>query len=89
VLVIAQEYEIETQAQIISALAVLHNFICIHDPEDLIEDNDNDDHVTTEDSHGGLQNSVRPEERARAVARREEIARAMWADYEARGHCGI
>src|ERR1700731_2614135 len=53
VLVIPQEYNIKTQAKLVSALAVLHNFIRIHDPEDL--PNENADHDNHEDViHGRL-----------------------------------
>lgn len=42
VLVVAQEYSIQTQAQLVGALAVLHNFIRIHDPTDVSSDGDED-----------------------------------------------
>ena len=43
-LVIAQEYEVKAQAQIVSALTVLHNFIQTHDPDDFTEcDDDGND----------------------------------------------
>ena len=41
VLLVAQEYNLKTQAQLIPALAVIHNFIRIHDPGDLPESEDN------------------------------------------------
>ena len=34
VLAMAQEYSLKMQAQLVSGLAVLHNFIQIHDPND-------------------------------------------------------
>jgi hypothetical protein len=34
VLAKAQEYSLVDQARIVSAVAVVHNFICIHDPKD-------------------------------------------------------
>src|ERR1700722_4464757 len=45
VLVVAQEYDLPTQAQLVSALAVVHNFIYIYNPEDLPEDEDLEDAV--------------------------------------------
>ena len=36
VLIVPQEYEIKIQAQLVSTLSVVHNFICVHDPHDLI-----------------------------------------------------
>jgi hypothetical protein len=84
VLVVPQEYSLYTQAQIVSALAVLHNFIRIYDPDDLLDDTSNNDEDEL-DIHGRLQNQVTAEERGRAVVRRDEIAKAMWADYSTRG----
>ena len=40
VLSVAHEYLLISQAQIVTALAVLHNFISIHDPEDVPDDED-------------------------------------------------
>ena len=34
VLITAQEYYLEDQARLVSALAVVHNFIHLHDPND-------------------------------------------------------
>ena len=39
-MVVAAEYDLPTQARIPPALAVLHNFIRIHDPDDNAQDED-------------------------------------------------
>ena len=49
VLVIAQEYSLETQSQLISGLAVLHNFICIHDPTDTLDEDLAEEEPTNQD----------------------------------------
>jgi hypothetical protein len=38
VLVVAQEYSLDRQSQLVSALGILHNFILINDPNDLPDD---------------------------------------------------
>jgi hypothetical protein len=63
---------------------VLHNFICIHDPDD-VPDEDIGDSEDLGDVRGRLQSHVTAEERSRAASHRDQIAKAMWADYEARG----
>jgi hypothetical protein len=88
VLVIAQEYEIETQALIVSALAVLHNFIRIHDPDDLVEEEDENVGLRRPERpppEAELQRNITVEERDRATTRRDRIAQAMWADWVRRG----
>ena len=81
-----QEYPLRSQAQLVSALAVVHNLIRIHDPDDLPEDKDDKDEGREEDRDiGTLQGNITTNERERAVEHRDEIAQAMWADYERRG----
>ena len=86
VLVIAQEYDLQTQAQIVSALTVVHNFIRIYDPEDLPEDLETADEDQDAEPCGRLQNHITVEERGRAAARRDAIAKDMWTDYRTRRH---
>jgi hypothetical protein len=84
VLTIAQEYELDTQALIVSALSVLHNFIRTHDPDDLVEEEDENHgarHQERNPHEADLQRNITAEERDRATARRDRIAAAMWADY--------
>lgn len=84
VLLLPQEYPIETQVQLVSALVVVHNFIRLFDPRDK-ELNEKDipressDNTMTDTEYMGS-----ADDRGNASRRREEIAQAMWRDYEAR-----
>ncbi|KAH9013585.1 hypothetical protein EDB84DRAFT_1261993, partial [Lactarius hengduanensis] len=85
VLVIAQEYSFAMQSKLISGLAMLHNFIRVYDPGDILDDPEEE---TTQDDHDRSLNrdrAVGPEERDRAAKHRDKIAQDMWADYERRG----
>ena len=87
VLLLAQEYSFATQAQIVPALAALHNFILIHDPSDISEDRldtEPEPNTDRDDTWSRNQGAVSQEERTRAAERRERIALAMWEDYIAR-----
>jgi hypothetical protein len=79
VLITAQEYSLEDQARLVSALAVVHNFICLHNP------NDNDfEEDFTQQSRGKVSSGNVPEdEEGHAAERRKQIALAMWRDYKA------
>ncbi|KAJ7194981.1 hypothetical protein GGX14DRAFT_377535, partial [Mycena pura] len=94
---VAPEYSVETQAKIPCALAALHNFIRLHDPDDYADDGP---------GHGGPRNPtftlhdmdgderhqfpeeelgrfVNQAEKQRARLFRDNIAREMWAQYVA------
>ena len=82
-MVAAPEYSPEVQAKVVLALCALHNFIRVHDPDDL-DDQDREEEIerrppmpTTAD----LRNRVNQAERDRATARRDKIARDMWEEY--------
>ena len=86
VLTIPQEYDLEMQAQIMCALAVVHNFMKIHDPgdqsfkdDDMVFDSDGDNSITTWPGSVGSKR-----ESARAAAHRETITHAMWEDYQSK-----
>jgi hypothetical protein len=74
------------QARIPAALAAIHNFIRIHDPEEL------ENFVEAEDSEPGFVSGelaagqTRTAEKKRANARRDGIAAAMWVQYQAELH---
>lgn len=86
------EYDIHTQAKIPCALAALHNYIRIHDPED---DGDSEDEDYQSEHGSGADNDVEEDEpdpeslgghisnaeKQRATARRDRIAQEMWVDY--------
>lgn len=80
VLVIAQEYSLETQSQLISALAVLHNIICVYDPSDVLDDPNEE--IPQYDTPSIANWAIGPEEWVRAAKRRDKIAQDMWNEYE-------
>jgi hypothetical protein len=71
------------QARIPAALAAIHNFIRMHDPDDL------QDFAESEDLEPGFvagelaAGQTRPAEKRQSNARRDAIAAAMWAQYQA------
>ncbi|KAJ6467016.1 hypothetical protein C8R45DRAFT_755456, partial [Mycena sanguinolenta] len=92
---VAPEYSVQTQAKIPCALAALHNFIRIHDPDDFADEGP---------GHGGPRNPtftlrevdgderrefpeeelgrfITQEEKDRATAFRENLAQEMWEQY--------
>lgn len=78
---------IEGQARLVPACLVIHNFIRIHDPDDLPEDNEDDDVARggeqgeDVDEEAMLGTGITRAETRRADARRDRIAEAMWTDY--------
>jgi hypothetical protein len=80
-------FSVRTQARIIMACGIIHNFIRLHDPEDAdlldldieMDDNGLDGAVDPDELSAGIS----PEETERADARRDDIAKAMWASYQA------
>lgn len=87
----ASEYSLRTQSKIPAALAALHNFISIWDPDDIENgqeyDDDSNSMIVGEDREDtailpeNLGSNISPTERLRAGVKRDEIAKAMWADY--------
>ncbi|KAJ7085377.1 hypothetical protein B0H15DRAFT_783006, partial [Mycena belliarum] len=92
---VAPEYSAQTQAKIPCALAALHNFIRIHDPDDFSDDGPGqggprnptftlreiDGDNRREFPEEELGRFVSPAEKARAEAFRDGIAQEMWAQY--------
>ena len=73
------------QALIPSALAALHNFIWIYNPEDIDMDVEEplDFRITIHPMDvGELGGPVTPAERVQAKARRDKIAADMWEQYQ-------
>ena len=83
ILLIAPKYSLDIQAQIPTALCAVHNFICLHDPDEgLIPGLDLP--VFQEDQAGGSF-AAEPndlEDGGGGSTRRDEIAQAMWEDYQ-------
>jgi hypothetical protein len=82
VLVVAQEYSLDRQSQLVRALGVLHNFILINDPNNLTDDVETQDNFTNVLSAHQEERAVTNAERARAAERQDKIANDMWHDYE-------
>jgi DDE superfamily endonuclease len=83
VLLLAQEYSFATQAQIVPAVAALHNFILAHNPnEELTTEDETEPNVDNEDDDQGIHQAAVPyNERTRAGERRDRMAMEMWEDY--------
>lgn len=83
ILVSTPEYSIDTQACLVQALAVAHNFIRIHDPDDEpdVGDAAEESGPDTNRDVAAIQNVTRSE-RSRATQMRDRIAADMWKDYQ-------
>ena len=82
-MVAAPEYSPEVQAKMVPALCALHNFIQIHDPDDL-DGQDWQEEIERQPlvpSAADLRSRVSQAERDHAAAKREKIACDMWNDY--------
>lgn len=77
------EYTMDVQVRIPPALAATHNFIRVHDPNE-INDFDEDDIIDHNQGYRGelARGPAGPQERAQAKERRDEIAAAMWDSYQ-------
>ena len=85
-MVATPEYSLEIQAKVILALCALHNFIRVHDPDDL-DDQDWQQEVEQQpptSSVADLKNRVNRAERDHTILRQEKIAGDMWNDYLSR-----
>jgi len=84
----APEFSMKVQARIPPALCAIHNFIRIHNPDE-ISDFDNIQADLEPSNWGEL--ALGPptrQERARADSRRDRIAQDMWASYQEILHRG-
>ena len=91
--VVPQEYSLEHQARLVSVLAVIHNFIHIHNPRD-------NDYIDEDEGVVAMENTTQKDEgsdvglgsesegdypageQGCATECREQIARRMWRDYK-------
>jgi hypothetical protein len=74
------KYSMCLQARIPPALGVIHNFICIHDPNKI-----NEIALEVFDREGTHELAVGPAsaaERAQAMEKCDRIAEAMWLEYQ-------
>ena len=84
ILHLAPEYDMEVQARIPVSLAALHNFIHIHDPKEGPVIGSSSRHSQATDDADGQEDYVAPvlQGDEEMDERREQIAEAMWADYQ-------
>jgi hypothetical protein len=87
ILSLAPQYSLQIQARIPAALSALHNFIRIHtrydeaaDEDDLEDDADAGDDQDSGGDNFNLANNFNDDESAKAW--RDDIANAMWIDYQ-------
>ena len=81
ILVAAPEYDIQTQAKIVLAICTLHNFIHIHDPDDLEGATDEIECRSSRRTREHYGKSITESEKKRGDERRDKIAKKMWDDY--------
>jgi hypothetical protein len=92
-MVVAPQYSISTQAKIPAALAALHNFIRIVDPDDDAQDGEDNEGSSSsaqsithsnlmEVNQAHLGHFISQAEKIRADKQRDDIAKAMWNDYQ-------
>lgn len=77
---LAPEYSIETQAKLVQALCVVHNFARIYDPDDIPRIEEDDEY---EFDKGLLQASTTSAQKTQASNKRDRIAKEMWKSYQA------
>jgi hypothetical protein len=87
ILVIAPHYSMDIQARLAPALAAIHNFIGLYDPDEILDLVDE-----AEDIQPGVRipqtgdlalGPARAAERALADGKRDGIAQSMWVQYQA------
>lgn len=85
-LVVSPEYDLATQAKMVPAICVLHNFIRIHDVDDLPVVSDSQRRAVlrdvSADTLGSLGGDISNAEKNRASELRESIAKEMWNSYQ-------
>ncbi|KAI0246948.1 hypothetical protein BJV78DRAFT_1101525, partial [Lactifluus subvellereus] len=75
------EYSMAVQAHIPPGLAAIHNFICIYDPEEILDF----DYISEDPGPSFGSVALGPAnlaEREEATAERDRIAQAMWTGYQ-------
>jgi hypothetical protein len=83
-MVAAPEYTVETQAKFPPAMAAIHNFIRIHDPDDINREAEKEaERCPPCRQPGNLGGDISRREIRRATKRRDDIAIAMWEQYVA------
>ena len=80
-MVAAPEYDIQTQAKIVFAICALHNFIHIHDPDDLEGATDAIECRSSRQTREHYGRSITEGEKKWGDERQDKIAKKMWDDY--------
>ena len=71
------------QARIPPALAAVHNFICIHDKDEILDFQDLEDGEPGERNYGELaEGPPNCTEKSRSEVKRDGIVQAMWGSYQ-------
>ena len=82
----ANEFPIDIQGQIASAICVVHNFIRIHDPKDLEDEErflqNNEPESTPDIIQASGNGGISTQEAKAAATRRDKIAEEMWGQYQ-------
>ncbi|KAI0082944.1 hypothetical protein BDY19DRAFT_866127, partial [Irpex rosettiformis] len=70
-------------AKLVTALGAVFNFIRVHDPSDIDHyENITQRSTSSDPGYGDLSTHVSSAEKQRADIRREQIAQAMWTQYQ-------
>ena len=77
ILAAAPEYNIQTQAKIVLAICALHNFICIHDPNDLEGATDEIECRSSTQTREHYDRSITEGEKKWGDERRDKIAKKI------------
>ena len=83
ILVHPAEIDMASQARIPPALAAIHNFIRVHDPEELASFAESESFEPGFISGELAAGQTSPAERRQANTRQDEVAAAMWVQYQA------
>lgn len=79
----APQYPIYTQTKLVLAICALHNFVRSYDPDDIAQyDLEELEREVPRTHNSELGHHVSHAETTRANSRRDEIARAMWQQYQ-------
>lgn len=81
-MVAAPEYSLETQTKLVPAICVLHNFICVYDPEENVGLEELSTQVARRNPEDFARRGVSAQEKARANNKRDVIAKEMWRQYQ-------
>ena len=85
ILLLPPKFNLEIQAHIPAALSAIHNFICMHNPneEPAPEEDNVQNDISSVSGAGSVDTAVmETNEVVTSGTRRDQIAQAMWDDYQ-------